>query len=128
MHPWIFEAQQVWLKTNKCQNLAFILLFLRPAEAKLAKDRQQQQIHGFGKIKTCLVLNWVIRLRPKFTTFRSLTSSVVPQKIGSTALLLFQKFPEDWLGLIKDCRTNRPFLAASYWVSLASPHKIVVIV
>ena len=92
--------------TNKCQNLAFILLFLRPVEAKLAKDRKKAKNTGFGKIKTHLALNWVIRLRPKFTTFRSLTSSVVPQKIGSTALLLFQKFPKDRSGPIKDRRTD----------------------
>ena len=102
----LFEVQQVWLKTNKCQNLAFILLFLRPAEAKLAKDWKKAKNTGFGKIKTCLVLNWVIILRPKFTTFQFLISSVMPQKIGSTASLLFWKFHKNWLGPIKDRRTD----------------------
>jgi hypothetical protein len=64
---------------------SFFTTFLRPAEAKLAKDRKNNK-YWFGKIKTCLVLNWVIRLRPKFATFWFLTSSVVPQKIGNTAL------------------------------------------
>jgi hypothetical protein len=77
--------------------LLFLLLFLRPAEAKLAKDRKGEKATntGFDKIKTCLVLNWVIILRPKFATFWSLTSSVMPQKIGNTTLLLFQKFSKD---------------------------------
>src|SRR5271156_1222822 len=98
--------QQVWLKTNKCQNLAFILLFLRPAEHEIGKRPKKAKNTGFGKIKTCLGLNWVIRLRPKFTTFWSLIRSVVPQKIGSTALLLFRKFPKDRSGPIKDRRTG----------------------
>ena len=84
----------------------FYTSFFKTSKSKVRKRLKKAKNTGFGKIKTCLALNWVIRLRPKFTTFWSLISSVVPQKIGSTALLLFQKFPKDRLELIKDRRTD----------------------
>ncbi|PKY44042.1 hypothetical protein RhiirA4_512153 [Rhizophagus irregularis] len=79
---------------------------LMTSRGEIGKRPKKAKNTGFGKIKTCLALNWVIRLRPKFTTFWSLISSVVLQKIGSTALLLFQKFPKDRSGPIKDRRTD----------------------
>jgi hypothetical protein len=56
-------------------------------------------------IKAHLVLNWLIRLRPKFTNFRLLTSSAALQKIESVTLLLVQKFPKDQSVLKKTART-----------------------
>jgi hypothetical protein len=56
-------------------------------------------------IKTHLTLNWLIRLGPKFTNFRLLTSSAVLQKIEHVTLLLVQKFPKDWPVLKKTART-----------------------
>ena len=93
--------------------------FFKTSRGEIGKRPKKAKNTGFGKIKTCLALNWVIRLRPKFTTFQFLISSVVPQKIGSTALLLFRKFPKDRSGPIKDRRTDWPSKFPPVW-----PHQL----
>ena len=55
--------------------------FFKTSRSKIRKRLKKAKNTGFGKIKTCLALNWVIRLRPKFTTFQFLISSVIPQKL-----------------------------------------------
>jgi hypothetical protein len=87
-------------------NFGLYTSFFKTSRGEIGKRPKKTKNTGFGKIKTCLALNQVIRLRPKFTTFQSSTISVMPQKIGSTALLLFRKFPKDRSGPIKDRRTD----------------------
>ena len=93
-------------KDQQMSKFGLYTSFFKINRGEIDKRPKKAKNTVFGKIKTSLALNWVIRLRPKFTTIRTLISSVVLQKIGSTALLLFRKFPKDRSGPIKDRRTD----------------------
>jgi hypothetical protein len=73
--------------------------------AKIMAEPENAGLNSILVIKTHLVLNWLIRLRPKFTNFWLLTSFAILQKIESVTLLLVQKFPKDLLVLKKTART-----------------------
>jgi hypothetical protein len=49
--------------------------------AKIMAGPENAGLNSILVIKAHLVLNWLIRLRPKFTNFQLLTSSAVLQKI-----------------------------------------------
>jgi hypothetical protein len=61
---------------------------------KIMAGPENASFNSILVIKVHLVLNWLIKLRPKFTNFWLLTSFATLQKIESLTLLLVQKFPK----------------------------------